>query len=205
MHKHLFALTLFFVATFATAFGQDDYKSTVLKERQEKLAHLIDKETSPFKSKKDRKRMKALHHFDVSEDFIIEAKYKPLGGKDTVTVETSAQTQKQFIRYAELHFEMEDKYFAITAFQSVRAAKKPDYDGSLFLMFTDNTTGNSTYGGGRYIDIPKPTGETVKLDFNRAYNPYCAYGGGFYCPIPPATNFIKAEITAGEKNYDATH
>jgi uncharacterized protein len=78
------------------------------------------------------------------------------------------------------------------------------FRGKLFLAFGDATSGNETYGAGRYLDINKVPGgaSTITLDFNKAYNPYCAYDYTFSCPLPPRENLLNAAIKAGEKNYE---
>ena len=74
--------------------------------------------------------------------------------------------------------------------------------GTLFLAFADETSARETYGAGRYLDLKKIGGATeIELDFNRAYNPYCAYAEGFSCPLPPPENILKIAIRAGEKTY----
>ena len=71
----------------------------------------------------------------------------------------------------------------------------------LFLPFLDDTNGMSSYGGGRYLDLQIPTSDSLWLDFNRAYNPYCAYNERYSCPIVPRDNYIPIRVTAGVKRY----
>ena len=78
------------------------------------------------------------------------------------------------------------------------------YKDYLFLPFTDPTNGVTTYGGGRYLDLMIPATKVVQLDFNKAYNPYCAYSGNYSCPIPPEENHLEIEIKAGVKKYHST-
>ncbi|MFN3266959.1 MAG: DUF1684 domain-containing protein [Deinococcales bacterium] len=73
-------------------------------------------------------------------------------------------------------------------------------DTELFIPFRDATSGSETYGSGRYLEARLHNG-TVELDFNLAYNPYCAYSDGWSCPIPPLENWLKIPILAGEKNF----
>jgi Uncharacterized conserved protein len=76
------------------------------------------------------------------------------------------------------------------------------YRGTLFLPFADETSADETYGAGRYLDLKKtPGASTMVLDFNKAYNPYCAYSDNFSCPFPPKENILKVAIKAGEKSY----
>lgn len=72
---------------------------------------------------------------------------------------------------------------------------------SLFIPFRDQTSGQETYGSGRYIDLAENTSGIYTLDFNRAYNPYCAYNDTYSCPLPPAENTLAVPIRAGEKKY----
>jgi uncharacterized protein (DUF1684 family) len=84
----------------------------------------------------------------------------------------------------------------------------PEYKDHLFLPFTDLTSGEETYTAGRYIDLSFEDiiDNKVVIDFNKAYNPYCAYVSGKYnCPIPPRENTLSVAILAGEKNYGKEH
>ena len=76
-------------------------------------------------------------------------------------------------------------------------------DQQLFVPFTDPTNGQQTYGAGRYIDVPLPAAEAteIELDFNQAYNPYCAYNHDYSCPKPPAENRLTVPVAAGEQAY----
>ncbi len=79
--------------------------------------------------------------------------------------------------------------------------KNEKYKDYIFIPFKDHTNGNETYGGGRYIEAKKPTGDTYQLDFNYAFNPYCHYTTGYSCPYPPEANFLEIKIETGEKKY----
>jgi uncharacterized protein (DUF1684 family) len=83
--------------------------------------------------------------------------------------------------------------------------RQPQYKDYLFLPFKDETNGFETYGGGRYMDVRISTLKDGKiiLNFNKAYNPYCAYGDGFNCPIPPLENHLNFSIKAGERDFKA--
>ena len=110
---------------------------------------------------------------------------------------------KKYIKYAYLHFEINGQKSKLLLFRSVRLMRNPLYRNSLFLPFYDYSNGTKTYGGGRYMDlsISDIKDNTLILDFNRCYNPYCAYTSGYSCPIPPEENTIKSEILAGESAY----
>jgi uncharacterized protein (DUF1684 family) len=98
---------------------------------------------------------------------------------------------------------LEGSEYQLAIYKNLRTTRMPMFRDFLFLPFQDDTNGESTYGGGRYIDLKVGDIEDGKLtiDFNKAYNPYCAYGDGWNCPIPPVENILEVEIAAGEKNY----
>jgi uncharacterized protein len=107
-----------------------------------------------------------------------------------------------FTRYGTLHFKIGDTMHALTVFQPKPIMPAP-YADYLFIPFLDNTSAIQSYGSGRYIDMRIKDFATKKvvLDFNKAYNPYCAYAKGFNCPVPPKENFLNASILAGERNF----
>jgi uncharacterized protein (DUF1684 family) len=208
-----FFITLFFIGLTCFAgieslsAGQFSAISTEgwLKElnihRTEKNAEYKDKETTPFKVKKDRRKFDQLNYFEPDEKFKVSAEVIRFDGSDTLKFATSAGTVKQYIRYAELKFDIDGQTLSLEAYKSVQNMNHPIYKNYLFLPFTDSNSGETCYGGGRYLDITIPAGDQMELDFNYAYNPYCAYSEGWFCPIPPARNALEFEINAGEMNY----
>ena len=78
---------------------------------------------------------------------------------------------------------------------------KEGYEDYLFLPFLDNTNGEESYGGGRYVEARIPEGDTIIIDFNKAYNPYCAYNEKYSCPIVPRQNYLPIEVKAGVKAF----
>jgi uncharacterized protein (DUF1684 family) len=101
----------------------------------------------------------------------------------------------------ELPFEWDGQPYAV----QVYAPKDTSEGNYWFIPFTDNTTGVESYGGGRYIDIDEVSTDSLFLDFNYAYSPYCAYNERYDCPIPPPENALPITIAAGEKTYPLHH
>ena len=118
-------------------------------------------------------------------------------------MKTSTDRLPIYQRVGYLHFKIEDNDYSLSVFRNLDLSKKKEFKNYLFIPFKDFTNGVETYGGGRYLDIDKPVkkGDWI-IDFNKAYNPYCAYSYKYSCPIPPEENFLEVEIKAGVKNYN---
>lgn len=159
-----------------------------------------NKETSPLVSDA-LKRFKGLDFFPVNERFIIEAQFSRTPDEVPFEMPTTTERKPIYIKYGTATFTLNGKQQTLALFQDINLRNQKEYKNHLFLPFTDLTSGVSTYGGGRYIDLEIPEGETIILNFNLAYNPYCVYNPKFSCPIPPEQNYINAEINAGIKDY----
>ncbi len=101
-------------------------------------------------------------------------------------------------------FKIKDTLVYLYVYQSQSLMQQEKYKNYLLVPFGDATSGFESYGGGRYLEfnIPDIQNNQLALDFNKAYNPYCAYTTGYNCPIPPRENLLKIPIPAGEKNYE---
>lgn len=120
---------------------------------------------------------------------------------------TYSGAQKTFVKYGVVKFRIDGRRQKLTVYRSLGLETLPQYRDYLFVPFKDKTSGSATYGGGRYMDLKVSDvkdGNCV-LDFNKAYNPYCAYSEGFNCPIPPKENTLLVAIKAGEKNFAKEH
>jgi uncharacterized protein len=139
-----------------------------------------------------------LNWYDLDRRYVVTASLTP-AARDTVIMPTSAGLTQEYIRHSTLQFDLRDQPCTLTLFAP---ASDPDAYG--FLPFTDMTTGDVTYGAGRYIDFELPAdGQTeLKIDFNDAYNPLCAYVPHYNCPIPPAENDLPVKVEAGELIYE---
>jgi uncharacterized protein (DUF1684 family) len=110
----------------------------------------------------------------------------------------TGEKTRDYVTYAIAHFELEGKPLRLSLYKQVGTGL--DY---MFIPFKDLTSGVETYGGGRFIDCETVAADSLLIDFNLAYNPYCAYNEKYSCPIPPAENHLAVRIEAGEKNYGA--
>ena len=153
-------------------------------------------ETTPLKED-EVKDFHGVHFFPVNGNYIVNADFTKIENGKTLPFPTSAKKTKYYKEYGKLNFKLNRKKLELTVYQSEPPIE--GYENSLFVPFTDNTNGETSYGGGRYLDleIADVQNDKVVLDFNKAYNPYCAYSKYYNCPIPPANNYLDTEIKAG--------
>ncbi len=170
-------------------------------DRTQKLAGFLTRGAPPFKTEKARKTFGGLDWFPVDPAWKVTARVELFESPDTLLFPTSAGTTKSFIRYARLIFEAGGRQDSLEAYRSLQNISHPEYGKLLFVPFTDMNSGGVCYGGGRYLDPVIPEGNLLILDFNEAYNPYCAYSDGWFCPIPPRENDLRMAVNAGEKDY----
>ncbi|NNC85503.1 MAG: DUF1684 domain-containing protein, partial [Bacteroidia bacterium] len=117
-------------------------------------------------------------------------------------MKTSTARLPVYKTYAKLTFQLDGKDYQLFAYQNQKERDENDeYKDYLFIPFTDLTNGETSYGGGRYLDMKIPKTNEVELDFNTSYNPYCCYNDKYSCPIPPMENHLLIEINAGVKDY----
>jgi uncharacterized protein len=151
---------------------------------------------------------KAMQFYPVDKRYQVVAKFSEPADSKWISFPTSGTLTKVFKVYGILDFQLRGKPLQLRVYQSQDLLLNPDYKNYLFLPFTDSTTGNETYEGGRYIDLATTDihDGLVVIDFNKTYNPYCAYVSGKYnCPIPPKENSLPVAIRAGEKAYQKAH
>lgn len=153
----------------------------------------------------DRADFTGLEYFEPDERWRVKATITRLRDGGEFEMATSTGEPRLQLRYAKLEFESPVGKAALFAYKDAGHAHRQghDRDRSLFVPFRDATSGKETYGAGRYLDLEEPEGDEVMVDFNLAYNPYCAYSEAFSCPLPPAENWLKVAVTAGEKNFGA--
>ncbi len=132
------------------------------------------------------------HPFFVpNKKFIVKADFKITPDTKSFQMPTSTDRLPIYRQYGIATFEIDGKSYRLAVFQNQK------HKSTLFLPFYDHTNSESTYGGGRYIDIGYNRGKKIKIDFNKAYHPYCAYSDRYSCPIPPAENRMDVEVNAG--------
>ncbi|MEN8125092.1 MAG: DUF1684 domain-containing protein [Bacteroidota bacterium] len=188
---------------------QSQNKNETLKKDVEKFQNKLNEEfkdelKSPL-TEEDIKTFKALDFFEIDTTFRVIAKLELIKDSKPFKMQTTTDRLPIYKIFAKASFKINGKAFVLPIYQNQKLVLSTDYENYLFLPFTDLTNGKSSYGGGRYIDLKIPKGDTIIIDFNKSYNPYCAYNGKYSCPIPPEANHLNIAINAGVKNYNKEH
>ncbi|CAG4993941.1 hypothetical protein DYBT9275_01267 [Dyadobacter sp. CECT 9275] len=184
-------------------FAQDFAKETERFRDHYKEEFLISP-NAPLK----KSDLKYLEFFKADPVYRVTASFERTIDALPFEMPTYSGRKQTYVPYGILKFRIEGQEGqTLTVYRSPSLQTIPKYRDYLFLPFKDLTNGKTTYGGGRYIDLKTGDieGNQLTLDFNKAYNPYCAYSDGYSCPIPPKDNHLKISIEAGEKNFGKRH
>jgi hypothetical protein len=192
-----YILLFLFCSTFV--FAQKDLLASK-KFQTELNQSYADSLKSPL-TKEDLNHFKGLNFFPINEKYIVEATFVRTKKEKPFGMKTTTSRTPLYKKYGELRFSIEGKEFKLNVYQNVDLIKKPGYDDYLFLPFSDLTCGKESYIGGRYVDMRIQKGTLWTIDFNKAYNPYCAYNYEYSCPIVPLENDLDIEILAGVKKF----
>lgn len=195
-------LLLLVLLVSSTVFAQNKEAIKEIKEHQKELNTQFKTEGESPLTEKDRKHFKALDFFDIDLNFRVDATFVRTKDEASFKMKTSTDRLPEYVKYGELHFKLHNQDLKLNVYQNVKLVQKEEYKDYLFIPFTDLTNGETSYGGGRYIDFKKPSKKNVILDFNKSYNPYCAYSGRYSCPIPPIENHLLVEVNAGVKKFN---
>ena len=152
---------------------------------------------------KDRIDFDGLDYFPINPALIVKAQLNRTPQTLPFMMPTTTERMTEERVYGQLTFSLDGQEYQLPVYQSSELMKTDEYSDYLFLPFTDLTNGEETYIGGRYLDLRIPQGDEIKLDFNRAYNPYCAYNKKYSCPIVPPANHLPLRINAGVKAFKA--
>lgn len=197
--KNTFVFIMFLVTT--CVFSQNEEVVSEIQIFQDALnEHYINPETSILLPE-NIKGFDGLRFYPINLKFRVEAEFIRTPNEIPFLMPTSTERTPEYVKYGEAHFTIDNEGFVLSLFQNTKLSEEVD-NNYLFLPVTDLTSGDGSYGGGRYLDLNIPEGNRIIIDFNKAYNPYCAYNPKYSCPIPPPENDLLIRIEAGVKDYE---
>jgi uncharacterized protein (DUF1684 family) len=163
--------------------------------REEKDGFFKEHPQSPL-TPEQKRDFKGLNYFPENPDLLLEIKAEELPKKELIQMQTSTGDIQEYYRHSRVHFKVEGQDAVLTIYEG---------PNGFFLPFVDSQAGKETYPAGRYLEPEELPGGRFRVDFNIAYNPYCAYNEHWSCPLTPFENRLKVPIRAGEKIFDAEH
>lgn len=185
------------IYSFQGSLDQSAYVDVIKKEREEKDRFMRTSDESPFANQLEK--YKGLTYYPVDPKYKIIADLVPIKNKKIITLATNDGKEQRYMEYAYAEFDLDGYHHKLLILELIDTGPSR---GQLFFAFGDETSAVETYGAGRYLDLAKAPGSTtITLDFNKSYNPYCAYTEKYSCPLPPSENLLTIPIKAGEKTY----
>jgi uncharacterized protein len=194
-------IILILIYSFSGEQFNEEYVKEIQKFRDNKNQMLKSSEESPL-DRKQKKQFDSLFYFPINPTYRIQAELVKLPINEIIEIGTTGNKPRRYKKYALAHFQLGNQKHELVLLQATDRLTEALHKNTLFLPFTDSSSGDETYGGGRYLDIELTEEKTITLDFNMAYNPYCAYNSTYDCPIPPKENNLSIKILAGEKKFE---
>jgi uncharacterized protein (DUF1684 family) len=180
------------------------YIGQVKHDRKLKDGEMKTGEHSPI-ADDEKQAFKKLNYYKPKTGFRKEASFERYDQATHFLMKTTTDRLPEYSLYGVVKFKHSNRSYSLNVYQNIELVKKPGYEKHLFIPFNDLTNGDETYGGGRFLDVYETGADTLIIDFNLAYNPYCAYNHKYSCPIPPEANNLELKIKAGEKKLNKTH
>jgi len=181
---------------------EQEYAKALAQFRQEKDDYFRSDPDAPIPAA-ERLTFAGLRYYPPFFALRLVARVERLPQSEAIQMATSDGAFRPFVKAALLHFTIDGQEHQLAGYQGAEDAG--DEDAAIFIPFRDALSGKETYGAGRYMDVHAEHAEdgtlVAPLDFNLAYNPYCAYNDNYSCPITPAENTLPVAIHAGERNY----
>jgi uncharacterized protein (DUF1684 family) len=194
-------VALLMMMQFGFGFGQVQFDLASIEKFQKGMnSEYADAKTSPLLPE-DLKDFQSLDFYPANAQFFVVAKFIRTENEQPFEMKTTTARKPVYVKYGEAHFSIDGQDFKLNIYSNIELSKKKEYKDYLFLPFSDLTCGNESYIGGRYLDLEIPQGNTIVIDFNRSYNPYCAYNPKYSCPKVPLENDLKIEIRAGVQKF----
>ncbi|WP_299160900.1 DUF1684 domain-containing protein [uncultured Eudoraea sp.] len=189
----------------------DTIKSEIASDNSEMVKEILlfqkelneefkNPETSPLPDRY-RKDFEGLDFFQPDTSFRVIGSLERTADPIPFMMPTTTDRLSEEVVFGVVNFSIKGENYSLEVYQNLELKETEGYEDYLFLPFLDNTNGEETYTGGRYLDLAIPEGNSIILDFNRAYNPYCAYNKKYSCPIVPKRNNLDTKIKAGVKSF----
>lgn len=180
--------------------GVSEKMKGILEFQSKYDAMFKDPEASPLPDR-FRKDFEGLEYYNADTTYVVNAVLERTPDAVPFKMSTTTDEQRNEVVFGIAHFELNGKSHQLEIYRSADEgeAEVGDY---LFLPFLDETNGNETYGGGRYIELEVPSGDSITIDFNRAFNPYCVYNKKYSCPLVPRQNYLRTNVRAGVKDFE---
>lgn len=196
-------LLLILLCGSMTGYAQSSKYQKKLKKHRKKIEREFKSPRhSPIKDIKARMAFPGNDYYPIDESYKVTARIERTPNAAPFEMNTSSGKTKTFVKWAVLHFELKGQKCELSIYQNLKLMEQPQYKKYLFLPFKDHTNGEETYGGGRYIEVNQPDSPTeMEIDFNKCFNPYCAYSDGWNCPIVPIENYLEMKVEAGVKGW----
>ena len=183
-----------------TLLAQTDELQEIIQFQIKMNEEFKNPETSPLPDRY-RKNFESLDYFDPNPDFIVKAKFVRTPNALPFLMPTTTDRKSEEILFGIANFQLNGITQQLEIYQNRKLMLEEKYKDYLFLPFTDKTNGEETYSGGRYLDLSIPKGDSIIIDFNKAYNPYCAYNKKYSCPIVLSINALDIKVLAGVKDF----
>lgn len=194
-------LILLFLVQNSFGFAQEKFSIKAVEKFQKEInSEYADAKTSPLTAA-DLALFKSLDFYPINEKFLVTATFVRTEKEKPFGMKTSTERTPTYVKYGEVHFIIDGQPLKLNVYKNIELSKKKEFKDYLFLPFSDLTSGNESYIGGKYIDLKIPKGNTIVIDFNTSYNPYCAYNHKYSCPRVPLENDLNIAISAGVKKF----
>ena len=175
------------------------YRNQIMEHRSSYIQDFIKDPNAPL----DSLGIQYLKFYEPDPTYVCLCDYIKLDKPQGFEMATYAGTVQSYLVYAKARCKLNKVPFTLEIYKNTRYLAHPVYKNRGFIPFRDHTNGSETYGGGRYLNLALDSVKgTVLIDFNKAYNPYCAYKEGYACPIPPIANHLDFAVAAGEMVYE---
>lgn len=193
--KWLFAIPIVLMVLFLSRPTDSDieYIESIHQHWEEKHEFFASSQASPFVQ--EGKPYNKVDYFAPDIAYQVTGQLERFTQRETLALGNSDGTTSTYLKFAMVRFKINDTPCQLLILKAL------GFGNQYLLAFGDATSGETTYGGGRYLDVIIGKSDQVTLDFNKAYNPYCAYLADYTCPLPPLENLLEVAIPAGEKDY----